>query len=357
MLKLRISVVACFVASLMVTGVYGHGKCDCRKKNKNSTRFIAKKGEVDEDNIPSASDLPRAIIAGLGDLPPNAKPGECYVRVKNPAKYKTVDERVLIQPETVRYETVPAVFREVEKKVLIKPEFVRHEFIPAKFEKKMIAVELQPEHSKLTAVAAKFKTEEKKFESKPAREYWTVGADPLNPDPKMTKDILCLVQDPAEFIKYTQKVLQTAARVDQAKVAKREQMVETEVLVKPAEVKKITVPAEYKVVKVMELVTPARKQEIPVEAVYKTVKRKVLIAPEKLTWERVLCKTNITPEVIKSIQNALKKKGFDPGAVNGELNNATNNSIKKYQKENKLLEAGLSFEFLEHIGVKPPSKE
>lgn len=351
---MRTMIALSFTLCLLPTAAYGEKKCGCKKKNK--TTFITQ--PASEDEAKSPSDLqpkkPVEVLAsGLGNLPLGAKEGECYVRVIQPAVYKTEDERILIQPESVRYETIAAVFREVEKKVLIKPAHVRYEIVPAKFEKKMVSVLIQPEHKKLAAEPVKFKNVDKTYEIKPSRTYWTLGSDPINPDPRMTEEILCLMREPAEVMNYSQKVLVTPAKVNETKVEPRSQMIATEVLVEPAQVKEIKVPDEFKVTKVMELVTPARKKAIPVPARYETVKRKVLVKAEALAWQRVLCKTNITPEVVKKIQNALKKKGFDPGAANGELNKPTDNAIKQYQKANKLAQGGLSFEFLEHIGVKP----
>ena len=66
--------------------------------------------------------LPLATITAeeLPLTPPNAKAGECYAKVVVPAKYKTLEERVLVQEASNKISIIPAKYEWIEKKIKIK---------------------------------------------------------------------------------------------------------------------------------------------------------------------------------------------------------------------------------------------
>src|SRR5262250_3094448 len=64
--------------------------------------------------------LAPATVAPWG-LPPNAKPGECYVQAVVPAQYEAVKERVLKRAASSKFDVVPEQWQEVEERVLVRP--------------------------------------------------------------------------------------------------------------------------------------------------------------------------------------------------------------------------------------------
>ncbi len=308
-----------------------------------------------DDKDPSAPDAQAAaLLHGVAALPPSVKPGECYALVRYAAQFESIQERVLVKPEVVRYEIVPAEFKEVEKEVIVKPETVSYEIIPAQFESKEIEVVVAPEFTKLSATEPVLQAEERKLETRPGRLGLRLDANPFDLGSQISGGVLNLFQDPGETTAYKRNLLIKPASVAQEKVARAVEKVVTQVLVKPAEVKEVKVPAEIKKVKVRELVRPSTKKEVKTPAEYGTVTFQKLIAPEKIVWQRVLCSTKLNAPMLTEIQNKLKEKGVDPGTANGELNEATKNAIAKYQANHRLAEGGLTYEFLEHLGVKAP---
>ncbi len=308
--------------------------------------------QPNQDAFPVQAQI-QMLANDLKAFPDNPKEGECYIRVKQDAKYKTVEESVLVREATIRFEIKPAEFKDVEKKVLVRPESVRYEVIPAKFKKKRVTVTKVPEHQELSASESKFADEQDKIEIKPERVEWKPGKGILDSALKTAKEILCLVRQPAEFQSYTRKVVDEKAKLKTKDLDASLQQVETEVLVSKAQVKEIKLPAVYKTIRVRELVKPASKKRIDVPAEFTKVKRESLIHPETLVWQRVLCNTNVTPDLIRRIQKALKSKGIDPKTKEAKWNQATQAAVRAYQKKHQLAEGGLTYEFLEHIGVKP----
>jgi len=309
---------------------------------------------ADEKPAPAPTDPQvAALLAGLAELPPEAKPGECYLRVRMPAKFDTTEERLLVKPEVIRYEIVPAEFKDVEKEIVIKPESINYEIVPAQYETKEVEVILAPEFTKITATEPMFQPEDNKIETRAARLALKLDVNPFSANGPQNAEVLSLSNDPAEIKAYTRNLLIKPAQVQQEKVPRAVEKVATQVLVKPAEVKEVKIPAEIKKVMVRELVRPATKKEIKIAAEYTTVTRQRLLAPEKIVWQRVLCTADTTPAMLTNIQTKLKEKGLDPGELNGQLTEATKAVITQYQTQNSLAQGGLTFEFLTHLGIQP----
>jgi hypothetical protein len=309
---------------------------------------------ADEKPTPAPTDPQvAALLAGLAELPPEAKPGECYLRVRLPAKFETTEERLLVKPEAIRYEVVPAEFKEIEKEIVLKPESITYEIVPAQYETKEVEVVLAPEFTKINATEPVFQAEDNKVETRAARLALKLDVNPFSAVGPQNAEVLSLANDPAEIKAYTRNLLIKPAQVQQEKVPRAIEKVATQVLVKPAEVKEVKVPAEVKKVMVRELVRPATKKEIKIPAEYTTITRQRLLAPEKVVWQRVLCTADMTPAMITNIQTKLKEKGVDPGELNGQLTDATKAAVTKYQTQNNLAQGGLTYELLKHLGIQP----
>ncbi len=315
---------------------------------------LAMNAGADDPQTKAADPQLSTLLAAMTELPPEVKPGECYVRVKVPAKYETIEERLLVKPESVRYEIMPAEFKMVEKEVVVKPESITYEIVPAEYESKEFEVVVAPEHTQITATEPEFQSEENKVETRAARLVLKLDANPLSAGGLLSNgEVLSLAQDPAEVKTYTRSLLIKPAQVKQEKVAPAIEKIATQVLVKPAEVKEVKVPAEIRKLMVRELVRPATKKEIKVPAEYTTVTRSRLVSPERIVWQRILCASEMTPEMITAIQTKLKEKGVEPGELNGQLSDATKAAIGQYQSQNALAQGGLTFELLDHLGIKP----
>lgn len=309
-----------------------HKKCPAKKKTHQTQTSLS-------------------LFQREAEFPADAKAGECYVRVRRPAEYRSEDVKVVLKEASVRYEVVPAVFKDVDKKVLVRPEVKRFEVVPAKFEKKVTKVVKVPEHKTLTAVAADFSAVKERVETRPCRILWKQGDDPLADVKGVVGKVWCLIRDDATFSEYTRQNLTRKARVKEHVVKSEMQEVSTMQLVTPALVKEIVEKAEYKTVRVREMVSPAITKKIVIPAQHKTIRKQVLVRAEEVVWQRVLCDTNLTQDLIRKIQSKLHAKKYDCGRSKGKLTKQTLDAVKKYQKDHKLGVGGLTYEFLEHLKV------
>lgn len=269
-------------------------------------------------------------------LPPMAKPGQCFARVWQDAVYKEATKQVLVQPEQTRIEAIPATYRTVKKQVLVADETERLEVVPAKYDWVEERVEVVPATKKFVTVSATYETVAEKILVKPAHTQWKKGRGLVEKLDQATGEILCLVEVPAEYKTVSTKALKTPETVKEVVNPATYKMVKKRVMVMPPSTRKIAIPAEYKIVEVKEESRPESKHEATIPAKYTTVTQRELVSDGTMEWRSVLCETNMTKERIASLQDALIRKGFNPGPVDGLIGMSTIRAVNAFQREEGL---------------------
>ena len=219
------------------------------------------------EKVSSTSSTPKANMVrtpamptgASGDIPPNARPGECYAKVLIPAVTETKTERFQVSEE----------------------QRVLDRIVPARYETKTERVMV-----------------------KEARQFWKAGTGPITKKDVVTGEILCLVEEPAEY-----------------------RTIEKRVMISPEKPEYKTLPAKYE-----------------------TITKKNIIKGESWEWRRILCETNLSRGAIMQIQRGLQSKGFGVNA-DGVLGSETMDAINSYQLKNGLASRGITYETLSHMGV------
>ena len=284
-------------------------------------------------------------------FPPNAKPGECYTRVLVTPAMQSVTERVVTREEGFELIEVPAVLNTVEERVMVRGASERQEVIPATYKEVEERVLKSPAYTRQVPVAAKYETRTERVLVKPERSYWKKGADSLQKLEGETGEIMCYVTDPAVYETVSRNVLVSAATFREEQVPAVYETVKRTVVDQPAQVKTIQIPAEYKMVKVQKVTSPARVDKKVIPAEYGTVTRQVAAGKSHMEWRRILCATNVTPEVIGNVQSALNSRNFNVGAVDGVYGKSTQQAVAAFQAANNLPQGGLTYETLAALGV------
>ena len=183
--------------------------------------------------------------SGMG-LPP-AKPGQCFAKVKNPAKYVTKQRKVLIQKASSKRVLVRAPqYRWVNKRVLVRKAAYQNRHIPAQY-----------------------RTQNKRVMVKPAYNTWRKGHGAITRIDNMTGQIMCRVTIPAQYKNVSQRVL-----------------------VRKAQNIRKMIPAVYKTVKQKQRVSGALYKTVNRPARYTTQNYRVKVAGARYVWRPILCKTN-----------------------------------------------------------------
>ncbi|MEA3417954.1 MAG: peptidoglycan-binding domain-containing protein [Campylobacterota bacterium] len=322
-------------------------------------------------------------------------PGTCYKKYYKAAEYKTVEENITVQEATEKIEIIPAEYKWAEKEVLVTPESKKVVEVAAVYDTKEEKILVEPEKTVwkkgskptedvegatgeimcLVKIPAKYKIIKKKVLVSPAStqetvvpaEYetvkvrelikeaeakkiqvpaavktiskvklviqpefkWFLGGDNIEEGWQYAAESVCLVEVPAKYIEIEKNILEEAATT-----------------------KEVVVPVKYKTVKVGKLVAEGKTVTTPIPEEYKTISKSSKVADAKVTWQRILCQTNMNDKVITEIQNALNEKGYSVGQADGRIGNATYRAIKRYQIDNSLATGGITYETLISLGIK-----
>lgn len=284
-------------------------------------------------------------------FPTDAAPGECYAEVIVPAEFETVTERVRTQDAASRIEVTPAEYKWVEKEVMVKPAETRLEIVPAQYKTETRKVLVEPAREEIVAVPATYKTVTEKVLVRPASKVWMDGEVEVDRPADLSGDVVCLVERPAEYKTVTRKVLDEPAHTEKRTIPAQYKTVTEQVLVSEATTRETTIPAQYRTVEVRELVNPNRTREINVDAEYRTVEREVLAEPAHTRWEQVLCEDSISAELAWEVESSLDEHGYNPGEIDGNINDQTETAIEDFQMANDLPKGGLTPTTLEELGI------
>lgn len=296
------------------------------------------------------------VVAGQEMLPPNAKPGECYARVYVAPTFKTTEEKVLKKEASEKVEIIPAKYEMVQERVLIKEASQRLEVVPATFGWKEERVLVQPEAIVMETVPAFYKTITEDVLESPAQTMWKKGRGPIEKLDNATGEIMCLVEIPAKYRKITKTVLEKPATTKEVKIPAVYKMVRKQVMLTPPTTRTVEIPPEYSTVTVRKLVTPPQVKRIQIPAEYQMVTKVEKVSQGQMEWRRILCETNtqtgMSKGVIQSIQEALKKAGYNPGPIDGVAGEQTLRAVREYQQKNGLPVGGITHETAQSLGVK-----
>ncbi|MEH6455130.1 MAG: peptidoglycan-binding domain-containing protein [Cocleimonas sp.] len=318
--------------------------------------------------------------------------GACYKEYYIAAKFEETTKEVLVKEESEEIKVAPAQFEETEETVVVVQASKKKVYVPAQYE-----------------------TIEERIEVEPAKAVWKKGDGPITKIDNSTGEIMCLIQVPAVYKTITKTVLKSASSIDLVEVPEETKAVKVTKLVSDATIDKVKIPAEYKTVtlsnkvsdasftwtagsgsdggtytgnqiclkdipakyaevkklvvdsaaaieedkidsvakliKVSNVVTPAKESRQLVQAEYKTVEKTTRIASERLEWRRILCRTNMGPDINKRIQQALKDAGVYNGPVDGAVGKGTMSAVERYQEQNGLATGGITIDMLEKLGV------
>ncbi|RUM67994.1 MAG: hypothetical protein DSZ05_01815 [Sulfurospirillum sp.] len=296
--------------------------------------------------------IKEVTVPGESSLyPPNATPGHCYARVLIPEKYRVETEKVLVKEPGEKLIAVPAKYRWVAKKVLIKEAAEKIVTVPPKYKTVTEKILVSEPGEKIISIPPVYETVTEKIMVKPAHTEWKRGRGTMEKLDGKTGEILCLVKVPPVYKTITKKVLKRPAQTKVVPIPARYKTVTKRVVAVPAQTKTVMIPAKYKIIKVKELVEPASVKKIPVPPVYKTVTKKIKVADPILKWVPVVCKSNMTGNLVQNVQEALQERGFNPGPIDGIYGPRTRAALHKFQRANHLAVGGMTKETLRALGL------
>ena len=286
-------------------------------------------------------------------LPPNAKPGECYARVFVPPTYKNETTQVITREASERVEIIPARYEKVAEQVLVREASKKTEVVPATYDWVEEKIMVKPATERIVEVPAVYDTVKETVVDRPAHTVWKKGTGPIQKVDDATGEIMCLVEVPATYKTVTKTVIKTPATTRKVEVPAEYTTVKKQVLKTPATTREVTIPADYQTVETQKLVAPAQERRVQIPAEQQSVTKTVLASEGRIEWQSVLCETNASPELIKSMQLKLRQAGRYSGKIDGKLNAQTMAAVRSFQQSKGLPTTGqLTIETLQVLGVR-----
>ena len=295
------------------------------------------------------------------DLPPHARPGECYGRVVTAPTYATVDRQVLEREAWTETKQGPPVVEKITRRVLVTPARTEQVRTAAVYED-VVRWETRPGKSRTVTEPARYRTVTEKVLVQPERSEWRLTSAPLaygerrigGPPQTMlqaTGEVYCRVLMPAVYEHVERKVRISAARTYTVPGQPRKVKIVDKVLVRPAGTTTRTIPARYRTEVVRTVTKPGPVRIIPHPAVYRTVKHTELVRPPGEGWAQVVCAGPLNPQFVVQLQHALIAKGYDPGAPDGVASPATYAALRAYQRDRGMAQGQLTVESAVSLGV------
>ena len=284
----------------------------------------------------------------LPEPPADARPGECYGLVYVPPTYSSQSERVEIAPAGERIETVAAVYEWVEETRQLPAGRVRRVVTPAKFEtiEETVAV---PARRREVPVPARYRTVEERLPGEPRTVLKPGRGLPGQEDAA----IFCLVEAPGSEQVIERQVLLRPAGSRSVLEPAGSKRVRRQKLIEPAVTEWVELPPRSIPRKRRRLVTPAGERRVPVPAQYAEHVQRVLTTPGRAEWQPILCADNLTPALLREVQRQLSLKGFYQGPIDGRLGGGTEQAIRQFQTIEELPAGPLSALTLQALGLSP----
>ena len=296
-------------------------------------------------------------------VPANAKPGECYARVTQPAQFKTVQEQVLATEASEKVKVIPATYKTVTEQVVAEEASTRLEVIPATYKTVEERILVRPAGKRVETVPAKFKTVTERIKVRDAYTAWkpggnviavgsnALGGTILQNRTSSTGEVMCLVEIPAEYRTVSKRVQVSPAQTREIDIPAQYKTVKRRVIDQPARTREVNIPAKFRTVTKTVEATPASVQRTPVPETYKTVTKTIEAAPARTVWTSVLCDVNTTPDVVTRMQRALKSAGHYRGPIDGVIGSQTRRAISSYQSAQGVDSDILTIDSAKKLGI------
>jgi hypothetical protein len=274
----------------------------------------------------------------------SADPNDCLVwcLVEIPASYQTVTSRIRVGCPTgytdngddcTREVDIPADYETRTYRTLMKPATTTVVEIPAEYTTRTFQKLVSPATTRVEEIPAEYTTRSWKKLVSPA----TTRVEEI----------------PAEYTTRSFKVLKTPATTRVEEVPAEYTTRTIRKLVKPATTTVVEIPAEYSTRSYRKLVSPAGVRTIDIPAEYTTVTKRRLVQKGGFTeWREVVCDSDITADLVRRVQAALRSAGYDPGPVDNILGSQTKAALKKYQMDKGLPVGDINIETMEALGLK-----
>jgi hypothetical protein len=316
--------------------------------------------------VPSAAhDLPRRDGSTSAEMGASANfqipLNQCWGQVTLvPTARKKVTQLVTEQART-RYTVSQAKMRSDQKPVVIKDAAQTYKLEQPQYVQVTESVKVQEEHTRLKIVPAVYKTVEEDVLIEAARTGLrpcaAVGARINRAAGIAQPSAQCSYEIPARFRKVQVQTLVKPESVVEEVVPAVYRTITRMVVSEQAKVVPIEIPAATVQMGISSVESPPAATAEQVQAV--TTRVDVTEYDRKspqLTWSRFICESDLTPELVLSMQRGLQREGYMRGNPDGKFGLQTLQAAKDYQASKGVQSDYITYQTLEWLGVPSASR-
>lgn len=294
------------------------------------------------------------------DLPPQARPGECYGRVVTAPVYGKVSKEIVEREAWTETVQGPPTTQKITRRVLVRPARVERVQTPPVY-KSVVRWTTKPGPRRTVTAPARYKTVTDKVLVEEARTEWRLTSAPLAYGEtrigvtqtmlQATGEVYCRVLIPARYEHVERRVKVAPARTYTVQGPPVKVKHVERVKVSDGGWTEKTIPAVYRTEVVRTVQRPGKVRVITHPAVVRTVDKPVLVRPAGEAWALVVCGGELHPAFMARVQEALIASGYDAGPPDGTGNPRTYAALRQYQRDRGLAQGQLTVESARALGV------
>lgn len=221
-----------------------------------------------------------AMLAMVTQTTAGGYAAACYERTHSPAVYRTVHEKVMVDPGGKHVEVIPAVYGTQKRRVEVRPAREKWHVVPARWGYQNEKVLVEQAYTVARVIPAVTKTVHRKVKVSEGGYDWEWQII-------KGKKVLCKVKRPPVFQTVAERVVVREERVVHETVPARWGYEKRKVLLEPERKERYVVPAEYRYVEEKVLVRPAEKRVHRTPPRYELVSRQVKVQEATSGWRPV----------------------------------------------------------------------
>jgi len=280
---------------------------------------------------------------------------QCWAQmIVKPLRDQSV-RQITIQESRHGFQTSPPELSKTKQKIVVKDGYEAFKVSQPKFKQITEKIQVKEETRTLVVEPAVFTeqiekvmTESERVEMQACKNAGVrIAGKPQN------SQSFCAVRIPAVYKSVTKRVLtQDETVVEKTTPAVYKNIVKT-VLVENGHADPVQVAPLTANIPVTVVAREAEAIMVRVEPKVVPVPLTTYTTAPQLTWRRVVCEKEASPSLIRNLQAALLKEGFDAGPTDAKLGKKTMAAVESYQTQMGVASGILTYETLKLLGLEP----
>ncbi len=281
---------------------------------------------------------------------------QCWGQVTVAPATRKKSTQIVTSPSQTRYRVSQAKLRNEQLPVVVKEGSQTFKLEEPQYVEVTERIKVQEEYKRLRVEPAVYETKEEQVLVESARigirPCAALGTRLVKPASGSQPSAQCSYEIPARYRTVLTQKLVKPESVTEEVVPAVYKTITKKVVAEKAKITPIEIPPATVQMPFASVEAPSSATAEPVQAV--TMKLEVVEhenrAPQ-LTWSRVICERDLSPDLIEAMQSGLKREGWMQGNPDGKMGPQTYAAAKDYQRSKGIESEYITYQLLEWLGI------